>query len=146
MTQSYIQKVRILYYDFFFLIVIAIIIASLEVTCSKKNKNNMQQNKQKHVWCYERNFICMSPSNWANLTHFFSLSHSGSSPDLDRSVNPSLADRLLLGRLTWPFFWMFKRYKTAANSRKGRLKLANLSHFCHHYTFHNIPFPAQILF
>ena len=36
MTQSYIQKVCILYYDFFFLIVIAIIIASLEVTCSKK--------------------------------------------------------------------------------------------------------------
>ena len=34
-----------------------------------------------------------------------------------------------------------KRYKThtAANSRKGRLKLANLGHFYCHYTFHNIP-------
>ena len=31
---------------------------------------------------------------------------------------PSLADRLLLGRLTWPFFWMFKRYKTPLQTRE----------------------------
>ena len=57
MTQSYIQKVRILYYDFFFLIVIAIIIAGSDLqqkkktTCNKTSKNMCGATKEISFAC-----------------------------------------------------------------------------------------------